>query len=72
LSLFRSAAKPDTIVRSDTTTVLYDAFYSTEGHDLKTYVGGGYDAAINYSANHIIADGQLTGGDKLKDANYIF
>jgi len=72
LSLFGSAAKAGTIVRATATTVLNDAYYTQEGNDLKTYVGGGYDAGTDYSANHIIADTQLTGGADLKNASYIY
>lgn len=72
LSLFGSAVKAGTIVRSATNTVLSDAYYTNEGNNLKTYVGGGYDAGTDYSADHIVANCQLTGGSDLTNASYIF
>lgn len=69
LRLFGSAAKAGTIVRSDANTVLLDSYYSQCGKDLKTYIGGGYDATTDYSANHIISSCQLTGSTSLTDCD---
>lgn len=70
--LFGSTLKSTPSVVSDTTTVLSDAFYISEGNDLKTYIGGGYDATSDYLANHIIANTQLTGGNDLTNATAIY
>lgn len=72
LLLFGSAAKAGVIARPTTTTVLSDAYYIQEGNNLKTYVGGGYDATTDYSSNAITTSCQLTGGSNLKNSSSIY
>lgn len=72
LSLFGSAARAGTILRATTTSVLGATYYTQRGNDLKTYVGGGYDAATDYLTNSIITSCQLTGGSDLTNSLYMY
>ncbi len=76
LKLFGSSQAADAIAQTVASSVIPDAFYSSSGNNLSTYVGGGYDAGTDYtltgSVGHIISDCQLTGNASLTNAAAIY
>lgn len=76
LNLFSSSEKFEVTNLSSATSVLNDSFYNSEGNNLATYVGGGYDSATDYveisGVGHIKANCTLSGGADMNDSNNIF
>jgi hypothetical protein len=76
LSLFSSSEKFEVTNLSSASSVLNDSFYDSEGHDLATYVGGGYDATTDYEeiagVGHIKANCTWSGGANMNSPDNIF
>lgn len=76
LSLFSSSQDAAPIEWSGVASNLDDTFYTSEGNNLATYVGGGYDATTDFyesgGVGHIGANCQLTGGTTTTNAANIF
>jgi len=71
--LFGSAKEAGELASTTATSVIDDAWYTSEGKNLATYVGGGYNAATDFEViggvGHIKSSSQLTGGSNLNDAS---
>jgi len=71
--LFGSAKEAGELASTTAASVINDAWYTSEGKNLATYVGGGYNAATDFEVisgvGHIKASCALTGGNNLNDAS---
>jgi len=76
LTLFASSQSSEATAYDTVPAVLNDAYYISQGNDLASYVGGGYNAANHFnlitSVGHITSDCTLTGGSNLNSATNIF
>lgn len=74
--LFGSSLESTEIASVTTDNVVPDAWYTSEGQNLATYIGGGYDATTDYEnisgVGHIKATSTLNGNASLKNTAAIY